>query len=257
MLQVCFLFWVGFFCFSLDQTEDTFNLSTWWKGLVFWYYTWSVPPCSAELFSGDSVDTKIWPHSDWAGVSPGHTSVQLFASEAGSQEASHSLNSSLVQPMSLSQRHGAADWLPEWQQGCARRLQRAQWLLTAALEHLEATVAPRSPSGKWDRSCSLFVALLPTWATNPPLKLVVCHQSHGHCLHYSTVQINSQHCSQHYLKSFKDRRRFSRARRAWSVMQKHIAKAWRPERDCGIAFPGVQSWRDHSGHQLPCQHTIT
>lgn len=67
------------------------------------------------------------PRSDWAGVRPGHTSVQLFVSGAGSREGSHSLNSLLEQPGVIV----PAPW--SQRQGCASRLQRALCLLTPAL----------------------------------------------------------------------------------------------------------------------------
>lgn len=58
---------------------------------------------------------------------PGHTSVQLLVSGAGSREGSHSLNSSLEQPGVIV----PAPW--SQRQGCASRLQRALCLLTPAL----------------------------------------------------------------------------------------------------------------------------
>lgn len=81
-------------CFSLCQSEDTICQ----RDEKIWYYTWSVPPCPAEALNGKKLDTNMCPHSDWAEVRPDHTSVQLFALEAGSQEASHSLKSLLVHP---------------------------------------------------------------------------------------------------------------------------------------------------------------
>lgn len=90
MLQVCFFFsfhWIRLRTHLICQPDAK-----------VWYYTWFVPPCPAEVLNGNNLDTKMWSHSDWAGVRPGHTSVQLFPSEAGSQEASHSLNSLLVHP---------------------------------------------------------------------------------------------------------------------------------------------------------------
>lgn len=120
---------------------------------------------------------------------------------------------------------------PSQRQGCASRLQRL-WFLTTALECREATVALGSPSEKGDRPRSLLVGLPPTWEMNPPLKPVVCHQSHDHHLYYSTVQTNSPHCSQHYLKSLKGRTEFRRVPRAWVSCKSTLQNIRRPQRNC-------------------------
>lgn len=102
-------------------------------------------------------------------------------------------------------------------------------------------MALRSPSEKGDRPRLLFVALPPTWEMNPPLKLVVCRQSHDHCSCYSTVQINSRHCSQRYLKSLKTGEN-------WAECQGHeyqaqaCCKTYGDLRETvGIAFTGVRA----------------
>lgn len=135
-------------------------------------------------------------------------------------------------PVPLSQlRERLAD-SPSRRQGCASRLQRALRLLTTALECWGATVALRSPSEKGHRPRVLFVALPPTWEMNPPLKLIVCCQSHDHHLYYSTVQINTRLCSQHYLKSLKDRREFSRVPKALVSCKSMLQNIWTPQRSC-------------------------
>lgn len=114
MLQVCF------FCFAFHWIRVRTHLICQPDEKV-WYYTWSVPPCPDEVLNGDNLDTTMWPHSDWAGVRPGHTSAQLFASEAGSQEASHSLNSWLVHPRAIVPAPWTAGWCPKPEAGLCQQ----------------------------------------------------------------------------------------------------------------------------------------
>lgn len=80
MLQVPFVFCS--FCFLLDQTDDTFKLSTWWEGLMLHLVYASLP---WQVLSGDSLGARTWPRGDGVRVRSGHTLAQWFAAGLGSQ----------------------------------------------------------------------------------------------------------------------------------------------------------------------------
>lgn len=168
---------------------------------------------------------------------PGHTSVQLFVSGAGSREGSHSLNSLLEQPGVIV----PAPW--SQRQGCASRLQRALCLLTPALGAGRQWWPLGHPQTRgsgcahpWKLCC-------------PPEKqtLAVSWSARCHCLP------NSLHCCQQPLEPGRE---LSPVPRAWVSCRKPVGKCTETSVKLLRGFTGEQSCRVLSG-QWACRPART
>lgn len=250
MLQVCF------FCFAFHWIRVRTHLICQPDEKV-WYYTWSVPPCPDKVLNGDNLATTMWPHSDWAGVRPGHTSAQLFASEAGSQEASHSLNSWLVHPRATVPAPWMAGWCPKPEAGLCQQAAES----SAAPDHcswvLGGNGGPRVTLRKGGQASHALCSFTTHLRNESSLKAdcVLSSPMITACItppYRSTVGFapsitwslwraggNSAECQRHWYHA------------------KACCKTYGDLKEAvGITFTGAPNWRDLSGHHISPASTI-